>query len=337
MNKLIPELNPFLGIQDMTNIDLTPKYLIKGYLYEGSVGQTFGEAASGKSLVALDQALHMCFGLDWHGQPTKECQVWYLTGGEGVVELPGRIAAWASQKGFCLCEFEDRFFWTDKAYNLFSEFSLKRLSDYIEDTWDGESLKYIVVDTLVRHFGSEHNEDSASDMTMFIRNLERYFASVHHACVNVITHTGHNNGNRARGSSTQKSNFSWVYQVKQSNGHVSLINQKMKNKCHGEVEPKGFNIKSKMLNHQLDEDGNATFHPYLEMSSMQVGAETKRRENQTDRDYRIYTELVDKGYKDPKLKEKFKEELGDISDGQFRKRLHNVRRRASEDVSLEAA
>jgi hypothetical protein len=69
------------------------KWVIKGWLPEGSVAMVFGDSGSGKTFFTLDMACRIAAGMEWNGKRTKHGVVVYMAG-EGNFGLRQRVAAW---------------------------------------------------------------------------------------------------------------------------------------------------------------------------------------------------------------------------------------------------
>ena len=70
-----------------------PKYLIDGIIEESSLVGLIGPSGAGKTFVALDMALSMATGKDYHGLFVKKGLA-ILSAGEGHLGIPRRVEAW---------------------------------------------------------------------------------------------------------------------------------------------------------------------------------------------------------------------------------------------------
>jgi len=70
-----------------------PEQLIDGLLTVGGLGITYGPPGSYKSFLALDMALHIATGREWHGRAVKAGPVVYVAA-EGASGLGKRVRAW---------------------------------------------------------------------------------------------------------------------------------------------------------------------------------------------------------------------------------------------------
>lgn len=68
-------------------------WTVDGVLPAGGLVQLFGNRNSGKSLIALDLALHVGLGRAWYGRSVTAGSVLYIVA-EGVGGFPARVAAW---------------------------------------------------------------------------------------------------------------------------------------------------------------------------------------------------------------------------------------------------
>ena len=68
-------------------------FMIDGLLPKVGVSMVFGGSGVGKSFVALDMALSVAYGQEWHGKPVVKGNVVYMAG-EGYFGLGQRLAVW---------------------------------------------------------------------------------------------------------------------------------------------------------------------------------------------------------------------------------------------------
>ncbi len=86
-------LFPFLSLAELEALP-SPRWLIEDILPEASLAVIYGPAGHGKSFVALDMALCLAAGLQWHGQILRQGRVAYALG-EGGGSFKYRVQAWA--------------------------------------------------------------------------------------------------------------------------------------------------------------------------------------------------------------------------------------------------
>jgi hypothetical protein len=70
-----------------------PAWLVHEVISEDGLTIIYGEPGSGKSFIALDMALRLALGIDWHGLQTQRVGVLYIAG-EGARGIGKRITGW---------------------------------------------------------------------------------------------------------------------------------------------------------------------------------------------------------------------------------------------------
>jgi hypothetical protein len=206
---------------DQTNTN----WLIKDLITDSSLGLLFGLSGSGKSFLALDMAFCIAAGIDFHGHRVIPGNVVYIAG-EGYAGLKKRIKALEIKYGM-------------KAPNLFISRQSASLTDAdsakdvrlaIDSICQDASL--VIIDTMHRNFG-EGDENSASDFGLFISNIDKYLRQNHETVI-VVHHSGHNDTERSRGSSSIRAAMDFEYKVSMSGdvrkgmAHIKLSCTKMK-------------------------------------------------------------------------------------------------------------
>ena len=62
----------FISLEDLMATPKFPDWLIQNVVERDAVGVMFGAPKTGKSFVALDQALCVAHGIDYHGRKVKK-------------------------------------------------------------------------------------------------------------------------------------------------------------------------------------------------------------------------------------------------------------------------
>lgn len=70
-----------------------PTWLIDNLIADFGLSILYGDPGTGKSFIALDMALRLAYGMDWHGTPAKGTGVLYVAG-EGSRGLGKRVKGW---------------------------------------------------------------------------------------------------------------------------------------------------------------------------------------------------------------------------------------------------
>ncbi|MCZ4559888.1 AAA family ATPase [Rhodococcus sp. IEGM 1401] len=213
----------FLTREDLRNMP-DPEPLVDGYLYLDSVARLVGAPGSYKSFLALDWACSVATGRPWHGKAVTAGKVVYLVG-EGVRGIDARMQAWElSRNGG-----------DDAHVAVFDGIvDLAALPNPKQDAeWQVLSRvitplepRLIVVDTQARYTPG-HEENSATDMGVFIHNLDALRRATG-ACVLLVHHTTRGT-DHARGSTAIEGGVqSELVMVKNKRGLAQLKTEKQK-------------------------------------------------------------------------------------------------------------
>ena len=183
-------VNKILTYQDILEMP-PPKWLVYDYLLENSTAMLIAPSGSYKSFTALDLSLSIASGKDYHENIVQQGDVLYIAG-EGASGYRARIGAWREHYQRKV----DSFYLLPNSLDLLQEQTIDNLLEDINIL--NLKLSLFVVDTLARCNSGEEN--SASDMSRFINNLDR-IRNVTGCTVLFVHHTGKNTSLGARGSS----------------------------------------------------------------------------------------------------------------------------------------
>jgi phage/plasmid primase-like uncharacterized protein len=176
-----------------------PSWLIKGVLPSDGLGVLFGPSGGGKSFVALDMALSIAAGRDWHGRKLKRPGAVIYVCGEGQQGIVNRVRAWEKHTGVSVDDLPFRI--TRLPVRFLDAGSVARLLKAIDAQLDdlGGNVSFLAVDTVNRNFG-DGDENSTKDMTRFVDSLTDVQKQLD-CTLMAVHHTGLGDGDRARGSS----------------------------------------------------------------------------------------------------------------------------------------
>lgn len=194
---------PLMTLPEMVAKSEQRKYLIKGLIPAECIGVLFGGSGSFKSFIALDAGLHVAHGMPWLGRRTRQGEVVYLAG-EGSDEMGQRADAWHRARRL---KPEAPFVLVPAAVDLLTD--AWRVVETVQAHAMSPSL--IIIDTLSQTFGGEEN--SATDVAAYMRELGRRFRDLWSCAVLVIHHSGHSATERPRGSSGIQANTDFLYGV----------------------------------------------------------------------------------------------------------------------------
>ena len=198
------------------------EWIIKGIFPKKSFGVIYGQPGKGKTFVALDMALCIAHGLQWHGLDVVQGSVLYIAG-EGMGGLPKRLKAWTSQNA--RNEPSPPFYAIAAGVNMRDEIDVNSIIASI----DGLNQKFslIVIDTVARAIlGGDEN--SSTDMGLFVAACD---AIKEHTGSTVIGihHSGKDEEKGMRGSSALLGAVDTVVQISQEiEGKIVLKNEKQK-------------------------------------------------------------------------------------------------------------
>ena len=237
----------FVPVGDLVSNVQPPRWLIHGLLEAGTLAQLFGQSGSCKSFIAIDWALSIATGRDWHGAEAAQGTVVYLAG-EGHGGLGRRFKAWADHHS---ADIKTAPLFTSKTaaalMDSSSAQSVIAAVDSIAEQHGPPGL--IVVDTLARNLGPG-DENSNQDVGRFIESLDQMRAR-YGATVLIVHHTGHMEKDRARGASCLRAAVDHEYQAaKLTDQAIKLTAHKMK---EGEIpEPFYFNLQAVVVGESED-------------------------------------------------------------------------------------
>lgn len=199
-----------------------PKWVLDGIFTENSFGVIYGKPASGKTFVALDMALCVSHGLQWHGQDVRQGSVLYIAG-EGVAGLSKRLKAWTAQNA--KNEPSPPFYAITANVNFRDATDVQELNNSINSLCQQFSL--IIIDTVARAMiGSEEN--SSTDMGLFINACDQ-IRTTSRAAVIGIHHSGKDDEKGMRGSTALLGAVDCVVKVSRDDNDLILLeNEKQK-------------------------------------------------------------------------------------------------------------
>ncbi len=211
------------------------EWIIPGVLPVGQFGLIYGDPESGKSLLAIDLAAHVASGRSWQGRDTPAGLVFY-SAGEGVKGVIGRFKAFDSLNGtqVCATPYAERY---PEKLSLFVPNSGEKLKNIFHEFWDNieearcacpeidfngdrSNNNLLVIDTYATHTGGA-DEDRASDVKVFISNIERIIQYTD-MTVLVIHHAGKDG--KLRGSTALPAAADFIWHVKKTRSGVSKVN-----------------------------------------------------------------------------------------------------------------
>lgn len=247
-------------VADLLGNEVPHNWLIKGLIEQDSLGQVFGDPASGKSLLALDWSACIAAGVDWCGHTVAQGAVVYIAG-EGHHGIKRRLQAWALHHDVDLTAAP--LYVSKTPADLVAADGVRAVLGALAAHPDP---LLVVIDTLARNLGAA-DENSSQDIGQFIAHLDLIRGQTH-ATILVVHHAGHEAKDRGRGSSALRAAWDFEYRLARNESRSVLTNTKAKD--FEPAEPMHFEIEAVALDY-TDEDGQRV------TSAVLVPSETERR------------------------------------------------------------
>ena len=222
-----PSLEWFDGVEPV----LTGAYLVKGILDAGVMSVVYGPSNSGKTFFALDLVFHMAIGAPWRGRRVQQACVLYLAaeGGRGV---SNRIAALRLSTGKCDVPLALRRGGLDLLRSNADLEAVYSLAREVQDKAPDLPL-IVVVDTLSRVMAGG-DENSATDMTALIRNLDTIREATR-SHVMLVHHSGKDVARGARGHSSLRAATDTEIEIQSDKGVRMAMVTKQRDNPGGET------------------------------------------------------------------------------------------------------
>jgi len=203
-----------------------PTYLIEGVLPDDGLAIAYGDPGAGKSFIALDMALRLSYGMDWHGIEAKPCGVLYIAG-EAQKGVANRIKGWRRQHD--VSDVHAPFILLPVAVQLLDLADRHKLLRSIDAAIEmaGFHIGLIVVDTVSRAL-SGADENGQESMSAFVSACDEIKKHAGGAMLGVH-HTGKDKEKGMRGSSVLLGACDAAFKITKDNQQiVTLATEKQK-------------------------------------------------------------------------------------------------------------
>ena len=170
-----------------------PLWLIQDILIESTAAVLSGDSQSFKTFSALDMALCIATGTDWHGHKVKRGEVVYIAA-EGGWTLRDRLEAWETARGIKVRDQD--FHLLEIPVSFGDPETVARFSAFIQ----ASKPAFVVIDTLSA-CAEGLKENASEDMATFVRHMKAV-ATATGATSAVIHHN--NKGGDMRGAVSLK-------------------------------------------------------------------------------------------------------------------------------------
>ena len=192
---------PMLSLAELREKAQAITWLVKGAVPLESLGVMFGASGTFKSFLSIDLALHVAHGMHWMGRKTRKGPVVFIAA-EGGAGLWRRIEAWHRERGIDWAE--ANVYVVPMAVDLSTDCA--RVIEAAASV--GVVPALVVVDTMSQTFSGEEN--SATEVSNYLRELGLWFRQTWQCAVLVIHHSGHMATERPRGSSVIRANVDFM-------------------------------------------------------------------------------------------------------------------------------
>jgi hypothetical protein len=208
-----------LDDEEISNL-ATPAQLVDGVLPNNALAVLFGEKGAYKTFLALDIAIHVRLGLEWHGRRVRQGSVVYVYA-EGQTGLRPRIEAWkrlhrVPKLGILFLP---------RRVTINEPADCAALLGAIEARQGRRDAALIVIDTLNRNMAG--NENSTEDMSAFVRGCDTLREATG-ATALILHHSGHGADDRGRGSSVLEAAADTVIYCSRDADRITLECKKQK-------------------------------------------------------------------------------------------------------------
>jgi hypothetical protein len=195
-----PVTNPVRTLSELERDRATQKWLVKGIFPAVGIVTFFGASGCGKSFIVIDALLRIAHGMDWCGRRIKRQGPVVIIAAEGGASIVDRIAAWHLENGIDPADSEGLVYVLPQAVLLDQENTASQVATWIERKMGPDrSPVAIAVDTQSQTFSG--NENDAKDVSGYLRSLGKHLRDRFQACIVTVSHSGHAQTERPRGSS----------------------------------------------------------------------------------------------------------------------------------------
>lgn len=179
-------------------------WLVDGILPEQAMGMLFGASGTFKSFLALDAALHVVHGMPWLGRRTEKGPALWLAA-EGGASFGHRVNAWHRARRLPVSK---DLIGIPVSVDLGTE--AWRVVDAVQSTV-GITPRLVVIDTLSQTYTAGAEENSATDMAAYLREIGSRMRDLWKCTVIIVHHSGHSATERPRGSSAIQANTAFLF------------------------------------------------------------------------------------------------------------------------------
>lgn len=214
-------------ILDMDELEAMPPptWLIHEMIAEEGLSVIYGDPGAGKSFVAIDMALRVAHGMDWHGTPAAATGVLYIAG-EGVRGLGKRIKGWRNHHD--MHGVDAPFLLLPMAVQFLDNRERGKLIRTIDAAMEraGFQIGLVVIDTVSRALAGA-DENTQESMSAFVAACDEVRRHAGGALL-AVHHSGKDKDRGMRGSTVLLGGCDASIRVSKSEQIVTLKTEKQK-------------------------------------------------------------------------------------------------------------
>jgi predicted ATP-dependent serine protease len=195
-----------------------PKWLIKGFMTQGSVALLYGNPGVGKSFVAIDIGLSVAKGKEWFNSMTSQGAV-VMVSTEGNQSLQLRLKGWEIENDMSLSDTNNFIFCfepIDFSKTSAQQNFLKKMKTLPEQP------KLIIIDTFADCFSqSSNSENDSGSVSKFLGGIKRIVDKTGASAL--IVHHNNKGARKERGSTAIRGKMDSMYLVTSSKAGFAVI------------------------------------------------------------------------------------------------------------------
>lgn len=200
----------FSSFSELKSMGLQVTWIIYGWLSGDTTGLVFGPRGCGKSFIVLDWLLCIATGLPWNGHKVTPGVVVYFVG-EGFPGFVRRLEAWRIHHDLTDADIDKNFVLSNVRIPFDGDMTEIILEIGRIESERGQPVLGFAIDTLARHIPAGAEENSVKDMSAFVDKVDFVRTKFPGSFAAIVTHSGHNETGRARGSSALEGAMDFVF------------------------------------------------------------------------------------------------------------------------------
>jgi hypothetical protein len=283
------EADSTFDLFDMDELEAMPppEWLVHEVVVADGLTILYGDPGAGKSFIALDLALRVAHGMDWHGIAAKPSGVLYIAG-EGARGIGKRVKGWRRENA--MEGVEAPFLLLPVAVQVLDEKTLAKLIRTIDAARGraGFPIGLIVIDTVSRALAGA-DENSQEAMSEFVAACDGIKAHAGGALIGVH-HSGKDKEKGMRGSTVLLGACDAAIRIEKADDRVTIKTEKQKDA--EEAEPMAMEMRKVKWATGLEEE-QSTLVPFR--SEAPLEPENRLTREQIARAFGIVADAWGKG------------------------------------------